>query len=266
MKTPPCPDTGTPGTALLSDGGENARTTLVDPSVEGQVSVLTTRWETDARTALARGLKEYLETLSIDMPGGRHLKFAQVLQTWATPEVPAKYPAATVYANDPGTFDSSSFTPNVETILGTRVQIRFPCEFVQLLYIEVWSQDPMERMGLEMMLETAFNPFDGMYGFRLNLPHYFNLRGTYEPRMMAYLDSEDSAQKRWRRIGFQLEGRVSQGVLKGSTPNIQPRAEYPEVVDAPSTDPHSIAYEPALAPGFGTPGGPQPRRAWGRAR
>jgi len=169
--------------------------------------------ETDARTALTRGLAEYLSMLSFKAPGGRELRFDKVLDTWAEPEDGAKYPRAIVTGTGSGIYDASSLTPDKPT---TRNQLPAPdgrylissCVFVQDLSVEVWANDPPARRAIVAGLESAFNPVDFMYGFVLELPFYFNERATFSLKDMAYPDNEQDAMRRHRNAVFTVTGEV----------------------------------------------------------
>lgn len=195
--------------------------------------------ETDCRTALTRGLKEYVEQLSGIAPGGREVVFKQVLQTWAEPETPSRFPSAVVYGTVDGTYDASRFTP------GVNAKHRIPApdgrylmqmaEYVTDLSLEVWCTDPAERADFAMFLEDALNPTDFMYGFRLVLPHYFNARASFEMKALAYADTEEEAKRRYRRAVFTLEGRVPLIKLVGF-PLAKPEKRL-DVVDSSSGNP-----------------------------
>jgi len=179
-------------------------------SQDGTPNVMTDNHESDCRTALTRGVADYLRTLEIQMPGGRRLVFVEVLHTWAEPEMPAKYPSAIVYAPSPGVYDASRFTPGISN-RGRLADGRYVLEIADFLLdmsVELWSTDPAERVGLVKMLEDAFNPVDWMYGFCLDLPHYYGARAVYEMKSLTYMESEDEAARRYRRAAFTLGGRV----------------------------------------------------------
>lgn len=184
------------------------RTRLVELPDDRQE--LTGDRETDARTALTRGVKEYLEGLEITMNRGRRSRFAKVVETWAESEDPAMYPAAVVFAVEAGEYDASRFSPKLTVIQGGGAALREVSELSQQVVVEVWATDPKERMALVAMLEDGFEPVDWMTGFRLELPHYFNARATFEKLMMSYDDSQESAQKRHRKAVFILAGNVTQ--------------------------------------------------------
>jgi hypothetical protein len=170
--------------------------------------------ETDARTALTRGLAEYLARLVFKAPGGRELRFNKVLDTWAEPEDEAHYPRAYVGGIGEGTYDSTGFTPDQPT---SRNKLPGPpdgrylvsaCALVQDLTVEVWANDPPARRAIVAGLETAFNPVDYMSGFFLELPFYFNSRARYSLKGMAYLDNEQDAMRRYRKAAFTIAGEV----------------------------------------------------------
>lgn len=180
---------------------------------EGDVGTgYTANQECDCRTALTRGVAAYIAPLSILMPGGRELRFKQVLGEWSEAEMPSKFPSAVVYAVGSGTYDADAFTPriNEQNKLAApdgRYMMRF-AEFVLEMQVAVWCTDSAERMGLVALLEQAFNPTSFMYGFRLDLPWYFNARASFELKGLEYRDSEEDAMKRRRIAVFTLEGRV----------------------------------------------------------
>ena len=172
--------------------------------------VLTGYRETDARTSLTRALKEYIEPLVIDWPGGRQSRFIKVLETWSEPEDPAAYPGCVVYAFEGGDYDASRFTPRLFTVDNDTVAMKEVSEFVQQLVVEVWATNPQERMALVAMLEDAFDPVTWMSGFRLEMPHYHSSRATFEKISMAYEDDQVTAQRRHRKAIFILQGNVTQ--------------------------------------------------------
>lgn len=173
--------------------------------------------QTDARTALTRGLAEYASTLEIDGASGRQFIFNRAYQTWAEPEDEAAYPMAAVYAETPGDYEASKLTPALQTAVAVQaggdpintVYLIQPCELMLDMVLDIWATDPLMRQNLVAMMEEALNPVDWRYGMLLELPFYFNERGTYEMIRMAYIDSEDVAQQRVRRARVTVRGRVS---------------------------------------------------------
>jgi len=173
----------------------------------GVKQVLTTNRETDARTAITRGLREYLESLSIDV-GGRDIRFQRVFEDWPEPEDVAVYPSALVHTPSEATYDASKFSPSV-----TRTQdggaISSASEMQVDLTVEAWATDPLERAAIMAMLEDAFNPpVHARSGLILELPHYFSARATYEPMGVSYVNSEEEAQRRIRRVQVRLRAHL----------------------------------------------------------
>jgi len=195
--------------------------------------------ETDARGALVRGLAEYLEGLSGIARGGRATRFKRVVEEWAEPEENAKFPSAMVTAQGDGTYDASSFTPVVdmaERLPGTDTYLVKLAEFTQDLQIGVWCTDKQERADLVAMLEEALNPVVFMYGFRLDLPFYFNSRATYELKGLSYADTDGEGIRRTRLATLTLAG--STPLIKLATfPGAQPRV----VVEA--FDPNDVVLK-----------------------
>lgn len=174
--------------------------------------VLTTNQETDARTALSRGLKEYLEQLEWTASGGRRIRFERVLDVWAEPEDgKAGYPSAVVQGAGAGTYDASKLSPSADSKdrLPNGLYLLSPCELTQTLQVEVWASDSEERLAIVAMLEQALiAPTSWLYGIRLALPHYFGLVAEYEFTGLNYLDSEQDAGRRKRNAVITLTGRV----------------------------------------------------------
>lgn len=218
----PAQPTPSIGDSPVAPGG----TRLID-SQAGYADVLyTSRRETDVRTALARGLKEYMEQLATVF-NGMPYAFEVVKQTWGEPEELAKYPGAIVYATGAGAYDASKFTPMVNSTrriaLPDGRYVVSPAEFVQDLAVEVWATSPEERQALVQMMEDALNPSTFRYGVLLELPHYHSERATYEMMTMAYEDTEIDAKRRYRKAMFAVTGRVPL-VRLFSIPTAKPRS------------------------------------------
>jgi hypothetical protein len=172
----------------------------------------TANQETDARTALTRGLAEYISTLSWDDFGGRQLQFERVFSTWPEAEDEAVYPSACVRATGPGDYDNARLTPSTSTNAQLQLPdgryVVSPCEYTVSLTLEVRVTDPDARKAVCSMLEVALNPLEWRYGILLELPHYFNQRATMELASMNYVDAEDRALQRLRIAEFNLNACV----------------------------------------------------------
>jgi hypothetical protein len=201
--TPPQVPQGIP--VLNPQGGTQL---VTDPN---QTPVLTANRETDARTALARGLKEYLETLVTGAQGGREVRFKKVFSTWAEAEAAADYPSGSIVSPSPGIYDWSGFTPAPPVDQLPPPDGRFLqklCEFDQVLQLEVWCADPKMRAEMSSLIEQQMSPVDWMYGCRLYLPHFYGEFADFELRSQQYVDSEDQAIKRYRNVVFGIHAHM----------------------------------------------------------
>jgi len=169
---------------------------------------------TDSRTAITRGLAEYVLQVRGESENGRSLSFQKVFENWARPEDQAEYPSAIAYTTTMGTYDASRLTSFPSTSQQIPVPdgryVVTPADYVVPVTLEVWSTDDEERMGLVALLEDAFNPHvgQGRYGFTLELPHYYNVRASFEPTQMGYVDDEASAMSGNRNAIFMLEATM----------------------------------------------------------
>ena len=187
--------------------------------------------ETSTRNALTRGLAEYLQdTIFVSAIGGRQMRFYKVFEEWAEPEQNVRFPSAIVMSTTAGTYDASSFTPspNPRCRLPDGRYAMAYAEFAQDLVVEVWANDLAERAELSAALEDSFNPVGFMYGFVLQLPHYYNLRGTYSMQTMQYIDTEENSIKRYRLAQFVLSAQVPL-VRLVSFPGARPRVDLDSV-------------------------------------
>lgn len=203
--TPP-PPPSSPG-APTAPGGTRL---IVDPTDLQYYSV---NKECDARTALTRGLREYLEQLSVEIDG-RLVNFIQVFDTYPDFEDSAKYPSALVYSQEVGAYDASKFTtgPTLKNRLPAPDNDKYlvsPAEYVLDMKIELWATDNVERAALCAMLEDAMAPvlFIGA-GVRLELPHYHGQRAEYEMISHSYMDNSADAMRRYRVANMVVRGRV----------------------------------------------------------
>lgn len=212
---------------------QGATKLVTDPNLP---PAYTANRETDVRTAVCRGLKEYTEQLTANGFGGRMVQFKKVHANWAQPDDKATYPSAAIWSEEMGKYDAHAFTPTLNPAYRLaspdhRWLVKMSEFEVELIY-EVWANDNVMREELCAMLESAFAPVDFMFGFRLQLPHYFNERATYEPLAMQYMDDEESAMRRWRLARFHL--RVNASVLRlANIPVAIPKTNVKTVSTAP---------------------------------
>lgn len=191
------------------------------------VQTFTSIRTTDVRTAMARGLAEYLADKSIIWEGGRRFAFANVFATWAEGEVPAEYPAAVIVGTSPMVYEDAELTPGLiqvrDSTDGDNFYFRQVAGVRQTFDIEIWAVDPAQRMALTAMVEDVLEPTDFMTGLRLELPYYFSSRATYEKMTMAYMDSPSDAQRRWRKAVITVDATCGQFVPVGRLVMMQHR-------------------------------------------
>ena len=129
---------------------------VLKPTVK---QVLTLNCETDAKTAIGRGIKEFLSQLSTVTPRGRELRFLKAFDTYAEAEDAAMFPSVIVDVSEEAKYDPHSFTPGLSegapTVLGENVYLLSTVTLVQPVSIGIWTDDPIARMKLTAMLEDA---------------------------------------------------------------------------------------------------------------
>ena len=181
------------------------------------LEVITESRVTDCRTAIIRGMREYLEQLQVAWPGGRTTRFLRVVEEFAAPEQLEKYPSASVHGPGVGKYDASRMSPRVLKVGdgSQHLYLQQASELVQPFVIEAWTTDKVERMAIAAMLEDALDPVEWMYGARIELPHYFNLRATYEKLSIGYDETGDDPARRWRRVVMEVTGTLVQAKLVG---------------------------------------------------
>lgn len=195
---------------------------LIRTPQEAQNRVLTANRTTDSRTALKKGLADYLMSLPpfIHPTHGREVELRKIYDTWPEQEEKTQYPSAVVFSPEKHPYESSSFTPILDpdckvdatTYLVKHAEVNFN------MVIDILSTDPEERICFGMQMEDALNPVDWMYGFQLELPHYHNLRGVYQVMDGNHPDDEPSVFKRNRHLTLTVNGQVSMVTLKKLTP------------------------------------------------
>lgn len=177
-----------------------------------EAPVYTARRNVDVRSALTKGLAEYLSGLEVVAEGGRFLAFRKAFYAWAEPEDVAEYPSVIVLANLDGTYVDSKLSPG----LNPRKRLPEPdgryfveaCDYQLDMQVQVWTNDHNARMVLADAVENAMFPTTWMYGIRLELPFYHGVFAEYELYSSGYVDSEIDADRRIRRATFTVRGRL----------------------------------------------------------
>lgn len=212
-----CPPTGEPQVtdvpANAPGAAGPATTRLVDRRDEPVA--YTDVQETDARTALARALAEYVRQVEVVGLGGRAVKLAAVRDEWAEPDEKARYPYACVDAEGAQQYDSSGLQPKITPVTavaqaGRHAYIIHQSNLTATLRLGVWCTDKEQRVAVCAALERAFWPVTFTSGFRLDMPHYFGARARFEARSGEYADAPDEALRGHFRVSFVLaaEGPV----------------------------------------------------------
>ncbi len=181
--------------------GDPLGTTKLIIAVDDE-QTLTIDREADAADAVTRGLAEYFHSLESTIDGTA-VRFKQVFSVWATPEDIATYPSAVVLKEGEVTYGDSSFTPQISQteVKGVaRSYLVSPCEIEMVVGVEIWTTDERERARIMAMIEDAIFPVEFMYGFRLELPFYFNARASFEPIGATFEDNPENAKTRQRKV------------------------------------------------------------------
>jgi len=193
-------------------------------AARGERVELTARCDSDARTALARGLREYLETLSTTTAEGREIRIAKLVDTWPDAMDLQMLPSGAVYATGDGEYEANGLAPGLRSSnrLPDGRYITTPAEYTVELAVEIACRDKAERTALGKLLEDALNPHVWMAGTALVLPHYHGAIGVYELLRGGYEDSPDTtASGRWT-LRLVLRGQVTQHRVHGLVADGQP--------------------------------------------
>lgn len=198
-----------------------------------EAQVLTWDHESDVRTALIRGLSEYLEQLEVTFKGRRPAAFKRVVQTFTDLETKVEFPGAVVYALGTGTYDATHLAAKTFYLEdGTRRALRQTSEYAVSLSVDFFANDKLEREALMSMLEDAFDPVDWMSGVRITLPSYHSARATYERISNSTEETSVDAQRRIWKGSMTIAASAPLLRRVGVIPVMRPRFE----VEVSSTD------------------------------
>lgn len=161
----------------------------------------------DAAASLTRGVAEYVSQLKIN--GAQ--AFVKCFDDWATiDDDDGWFPSFIAYTNEnDGNYEAANLSPHVGMkryadgtyeVSSAELAIDVKCE--------AWANEPYQRSILMKLLEDAFQPVDWMYGFRLELPHYYNQRATFEPLRNVRLGDAQAALQRFVIARFTLRAVV----------------------------------------------------------
>jgi hypothetical protein len=83
---------------------------------------------------------------------------------------------------------------------------------------------------VNMLEERVLQPVEWMYGFVLELGHYFNARAQYEAMGVSYMDTEADAMRRFRRTQIAVRGHL--GITKAVVfPKAKPQLKPVQTFD-----------------------------------
>ena len=181
---------------------------LIESPTDTQVR--TSNQTTDSRTAVKRGLAEYLSQLVLDLRGGRQVRFKRVYDAWPENEDRIEFPAGIVHTTGAGIYADTRLTPGVskDDGVGNDEYLSQSSEYDITLNLEVWARDNEQRVGMAMLVEQALTAVDYQFGVTIELPHYFNTRAKYDLVSSSFPDDEISAFHNHRRIIFAIGARV----------------------------------------------------------
>lgn len=191
---------------------------------------LTNRCDTDCRSAITRGLAEYLKQLELPAgPQGRGpLRFESVVYNWEELKAPPSYPGVVVMAPEDGDYSHQNqgqtlITSDDEVEITVppageepaarmhRLYASRPASYDTSITVTVWATDREERMWLCKMLEDwMVAPVLWMNGFRLTLPHYHGERATYLFEKSAYQEEAADAQRGIWKVIYRGNASVNQ--------------------------------------------------------
>lgn len=170
---------------------------------------------TDERSALSRGLFEYLSSNLVgEITWADQTYNIKVYGQWAEQEQQARYPAVTIYSTDELTYDQDEADDqamrNDEPIMvdDSNNAIFSIGECAVRFVVECWANNPEERAAVVKIITDLLNPVTFMYGFRLVLPFYFNNVATFSLRGNLYIDNEQDAQRRYRKAVLSVQARM----------------------------------------------------------
>ena len=178
--------------------------------------------EVSAARAPIRALAAYLETIRFGELTGTFDKFAVVQDGKADPEDLADYPSACVYIEGGVRYAEDGAIEPTDGIVIEDSQLLLAGDVQMTVLVHVWTNEDEHREIVLATLEDAFSPVEWMAGFQLDMPHYYGCRAQYQLIEMAYEDSPDDVQRRYRKLSAQLQVR-SPYARMFSLPRFRPR-------------------------------------------
>lgn len=151
-------------------------------------------------------LAEYLKTVTFPIDGQTHFKFAAVKAMKADPEDLAEYPSVGIYPEGDIQYGTE------DGVLDKQVIHDQEGEFALLLAgdlrmeltLHVWTNDEGVREQCLTCLEDALNPVEWMFGFMLDMPHYYGQRAEYQLLSVAYEDISADNERRYKKLNARV--------------------------------------------------------------
>lgn len=166
-------------------------------NLQGDPRVPTNVRTTDATSALTRGIAEYVWSVQQQSQG--QYQFVASFDAWAEAEdIREDYPAFVAYTNDnEGNYDPANLSQRVTGVRFADGTYEVGSASLDIMVnCEIWATDPEMRKAMVLQLEEAFNPGE-IYGFHLELPHYFNQRASFALLKTTYLGRAPEAMQRF---------------------------------------------------------------------
>ncbi|TXH58684.1 MAG: hypothetical protein E6Q97_01450 [Desulfurellales bacterium] len=189
------------------------------------VAALTEQRECSAARAPIRALVNYLKDLTSPLADGRNIRFAQVTEQKAEPEVESAYPSAAVFTDGSIAYSEDSYLDlyaDESMRLAPDKVLVLAAELMQTATVHVWAEEEAHRDQLLVMLEDAFDPVEWMPGFMLEMPHYHNARAVCLAREVAIEDVDTDNMRRYRKMTWRVQMHSPKFVLH-NIPVLTPR-------------------------------------------
>lgn len=183
--------------------------------------------ECSAARAPVRALAEYLRTLRFPSTGGQHTEFVVVRDLQAEPEDYAGYPGACVFPE--GSVQYGTEDGGLQPIYDESGDLEDGSVMMMMgeikveLQIHIWTNEVEDRESAITAVEDALAPVEWMSGFFLEMPHYHNLRASYQIMAMTYEDPDTDVQRRYRKCNFRVQATCPY-VRVFRLPRLDPRA------------------------------------------
>lgn len=181
----------------------------------------------DVRTALVRGLADYLRPVRISPDLGRaDVQLRAVIEHRAEYEELAEYPSAAVYCQGSLSMADGADSLGPQNAESYRVEngtLQIHGEATGTVVAEIWCANPVERALFAMAMERVAHPCDWRSGFLMELPYYYNQRASYLLQTSDYQDSDQDVQRGYWKLVLTFQTAMAYATWR-EFPNLDPRA------------------------------------------